>query len=129
MAGLQDFYRGYLACCNERRFGDIGAFVHDDIRFNGEPTSLADYVAAIAANIDSVPDYDWTIEDIAVTGDLIAVRLTDTGTPVKDWLGIKLLGRSMTIAEFAFSRVRDGKIAEMWFLLDAPSAKRQLERR
>ncbi len=127
MADLQDFYRRYLACCNERRFGDMGAFVHDEIRFNGEPTSLADYAAAIASNIDAVSDYHWTIEDIATTEDLIAVRLTDTGTPTKEWLGINPRGRSMTIAEFAFYRVRDGKIAEMWFLLDAPSAKRQLE--
>ncbi len=127
MADLRDFYRCYLACCNERRFDDLSAFVHDEIRFNGELTSLADYAAAIASNIDAVPDYHWTIEDIAATEDLIAVRLTDTGTPVKEWLGIKPRGQLMTIAEFAFYRVRGGKIAEMWFLLDAPSAKQQLD--
>ena len=127
MASLEEFYRRYLACCNERRFDDMGEFVHDEIKFNGEPTSLTEYAAAIAANIEAVPDYHWTIEDIATAEDLIAVRLTDAGTPAKEWLGIQPLGRSMTIPEFAFYRLRGGKIAEMWFLLDAPAAKQQLE--
>ena len=126
MPDLQDLYGRYLACCNERRFDDIAEYVHDELRFNGQPTSRADYVAAIASNIDAVPDFHWTIEDIAATPDLIAVRLTDTGTPEKEWLGIEPTGKSMSISEFAFYRVRDGKIAEMWFLLDQPTAKAQL---
>ena len=127
MPDLQDLYRHYLACCNERRFADIAEYVHDEIRFNGQPTSLEDYVASIASNIEAVPDYHWTIEDIATTADLIAVRLTDTGKPAKEWLGVGPTGRSMRITEFAFYRVRDGKFAEMWFLLDAPAAKAQLD--
>ena len=126
MPDLQDLYRRYLACCNEHRFAHIAEYVHDEIRFNGQPTSLADYVASITSNIEAVPDYHWTIEDIATTPDLIAVRLTDTGTPAKEWLGVGPTGRSIRIAEFAFYRVRDGKIAEMWFLLDALGAKAQL---
>ena len=127
MSDLQDLYRRYLACCNERRLGDLAEYVHDEIRFNGQPTSRADYAASIASNIEAVPDYHWTIEDIATTTDLIAVRLTDTGTPTKEWLDVGPTGRSMQITEFAFYRVRDGKIAEMWFLLDAPAAKAQLD--
>ena len=57
MPDLQDLYRHYLACCNERRFADIAEYVHDEIRFNGQPTSLEDYVASIASNIEAVPDY------------------------------------------------------------------------
>ena len=126
MPNLEDLYRGYLACCNERRFGDLAKYVHDELRFNGEITSLAKYVASIASNVEAVPNYHWTIEDIATTSDLIAVRLTDTGTPEKEWLGVGPTGRSIKIAELAFYRVRDGKIAEMWFLLDAPTAKAQI---
>ena len=59
MPELQDFYRRYLACCNERRFADVGEYVHDEIHFNGQPTSLAHYSAAIASNIDAVPDHHW----------------------------------------------------------------------
>ena len=105
MPDLQALYREYLACCNERRFADIAEYVHDEIRFNGQPTSRADYVASITSNIEAVPDYRWAIDDIAMTTDLIAVRLTDTGTPEKEWLEVEPSGRSMRIAEFAFYRV------------------------
>ena len=33
----------------------------------------------------------------------------------------------MKIAEFAFYRLRDGRIADMWFLLDLPAAQAQLD--
>ena len=55
MPDLEDLYRRYLACCNERRFANMAEYVHDEIRFNGQPTSLADYVASIASNIEAVP--------------------------------------------------------------------------
>ena len=53
------------------------------------------------------------------------MRLTETGTPEKEWLEVEPSGRFMRIAEFAFYRMRDGKAAEMWFLLDTPAAKAQ----
>ena len=128
MTELDSFYRRYLSCCNERRLGDLATFVHDEIRFNGHPTSLSDYAAAIASNIEVVPDFHWKIEDLVVNDNTIAVRLTDTGTPQQDWLGITSTGKSMEIAEFAFYRVTDGKIAEMWFALDERAARTQLSR-
>lgn len=128
MIDLDNFYRRYLSCCNERRLGDLATFVHDEIRFNGRLTALADYAAAIASNVEAVPDFHWTIEDLVVNHNTIAVRLTDTGTPQQDWLGIASTGKSIEIAEFAFYRVRDGKIGEMWFALDERAARTQLSR-
>ena len=126
MIGLDSLYEGYLACCNERRFDDLARYVHDEITFNGQATSRADYAQAIASNIEAVPDFRWTVEGLVTSGDTIAVRLTDRGTPGRDWLGIPPTGRSFEIAEFATYHVRDGRIAAMWFLLDQPTAARQV---
>ena len=78
---LEARWRGYLRCCNERRFDDLSQFVHDSLLFNGRSTSWADYATAIRANIDAVPDFCWTVEDLLADGDRLAVRLRDTGTP------------------------------------------------
>ncbi len=126
MADLQDTYRRYLACCNERRLGQLDQFVHDPIRFNGEMTRLVGYAKAISANIDAVPDLHWEIQDLVADEDTVAVRLWDTGTPRGEWLGIAPSGRSVAAAEFAFYRFREGKIAEMWFVLDLGSIRKQL---
>ena len=123
---LEAIWREYLRCCNERRFDDLDRFVHGELLFNGRPTTLADYAAAIRANTDAVPDFRWTVEDLLTTGDAVAVRLTDTGTPRAAWLGMEATGRSFCVQEMAFYRFRDGKFAEMWFLLDVSTLHEQL---
>ena len=126
MSALADVYRGYLAALNDRRLDELGDYVHDTIGFNGEPTSRAAYAAAIQSNLDVVPDFRWAIEHLVEDGDLLAVHLTDTGTPAAEWLGIAATGRSFATTEMAIYRFQAGKIAEMWFVLDAPRAAAQV---
>ena len=128
MQDLRDRWLDYLSYCNDRRLDELANHVHDTIVFNDEPIVIADYAAAIAGNITAVPDYHWTVEDIAVdaVNDTVAVRLTDTGTPVREWLGIPPSGASFTIAEWAIYHYRDDKIAGMHFILDVPAAREQL---
>lgn len=120
-------WREYLRCCNERRFGDLGAFVHEQILFNDKPTALNDYAEAIRANIEAVPDFRWQIEQLVVSGDTVAVRLLDTGTPVKEWLGFPVTGRSFSVREMAFYRFQAGRIEAMWFVLDTSLIASQLK--
>ena len=127
MTNLRDIYLLYLACCNERRFSELSSFVHDPILFNGETTALADYARTIALNIEAVPDFHWEIQDLVTDGSSVAVRLEDSGTPQGDWLGVAPTGGCITFQEFGFYRFRDGKIAEMRFLLDVPSIQAQLQ--
>jgi predicted ester cyclase len=44
-------------------------------------------------DIDAVPDFHWEPREIAVDGDRLAARLTNTGTPAKEWLGVAPTGR------------------------------------
>lgn len=126
MTDLRARWLGYLTSLNDRRLDQLGDHVHDEIAFNGQPVALADYAAAIAGNIDLVPDFRWSVEDLVVEGDVVAVRLTDTGTPTGTWLGIPPTGASFSIAEWAVYRYRGGRIAGMHFLLDVPAAREQL---
>lgn len=126
MSDPKDFYRRYLACCNAHRLSDLGEFVHDPIEFNGTSTSLADYAQAINSFLQAFPDFHWTLQDILVEGDTLAVRLRDTGTHQGEWLGLAPTGRVMTTQEMGFYQLRAGKIAAMWYVLDVPAAKQQL---
>ncbi len=128
MADLRNVYTRYLACCNERRFSELAEFVHDPIRFCGEVTPLVDYTGMIDSNVEAIPDFHWVIEDLVTDGSLVAVRLQDSGTPQSIWLGNSPTGQSIRFQEFAFYRFKDGKIAEMWFLLDLHSIQSQLQR-
>ena len=125
-AQLKEFYRQYLACCNAHRLPDLAGFVHDPIQFNGTSTPLVEYTQAMASFIQAFPDFHWTLEDIVVEGDTLAVRLRDTGTHQGEWLGLAPTGRRMTTQEVGFYQIRDGKIAAMWYVLDVPTARQQL---
>lgn len=73
-----------------------------------------------------MPDFHWELEDLKVDGDTIAARLTNTGTPVKEYLGVVPTGASFEIVEYAIYRVRDGRFVHMTNLHDAETLKQQL---
>ncbi|GAA3924126.1 ester cyclase [Actinoplanes auranticolor] len=123
---LRKVYLDYLRAANARELHRMAEFAHDTIVFNGEPVSRDDYVAAMQQAIDSVPDLVWHLEDLIIEGNRVAVRLTDTGTPVKEWLGLQPTGRDVTFTEYAFYHFRDGRFEHMWYLLDTRTIEKQL---
>ena len=125
-ADLRKVYLAYLEAANAREFHRMAEFAHDTIVFNGEPVSRDDYVAAMQQAVDSVQDFVWRLDDLIIEGDRVAARLTDNGTPVKEWLGLQPTGRTVTFTEYAFYHFRDGRIEQMWYLLDARTIEKQL---
>ena len=123
---LRGVYERYLAAINARAFERISEFVHDTLTFNGEVISRDDYVEAIKTNLDAVDDFAWHLEDIVVEGERVSVRLADTGTPVKNWLGMQPTGAHVAFAEFGVYHFREGRIEQMWYLLDSQTIEQQL---
>jgi predicted ester cyclase len=102
---LRDFYRRYLQCCNERRFDQLAEFVRPDVRINGAPGSLEEYIAGLRAMLEPFPDYRWQLQQLVIEGDRLAARFNDTGIHA---------GRPIPTTEFSMYRVDDGRIAEFW---------------
>jgi predicted ester cyclase len=123
---LRQVYLDYLAAANARQLHRMAEFVHDTVVFNGETVSREVYVDALRQAVDSVPDLAWRIDDLIIEGDRVAVRLTDTGTPAKEWLGLQPTGRDVTFTECAFYHFRDGRFERMWFVLDVQTIAKQL---
>ncbi len=59
-------------------------------------------------------------------GDRVAVRWTQSGTHVADFLGIPATGRRFTIAGIDIYRLHDGRLAEHWHVVDQLSLLGQL---
>ena len=112
------WYREYLALCNAHRFGELGAFVADDVVVNGRPDGLAGYVAGLEAVVRAFPDYRWELEHLLIDGPLVAAHFRDTGTHRGSFLGVAATGRRVTTDEFAVYRVEAGRIAQVWVTAD-----------
>ena len=125
---LQEFYQRYITAINARQFDVVAEMVGDDVTINGVPRKREDVLASLEGLADAVPDFVWNVQDLFVDGERIAARLRDTGTPTKTFLGQEATGASIDVMEFASYRVRDGRFAEMWFLMDVATAAEQLQR-
>lgn len=123
---LRKLYLNYIEAINAREFHRMAEFAHDTIVFNGEPVARDDYVATMQQHMDSVEDFTWHLDDLIIEDNRVAARLTDTGTPVKHWLGLQPTGRSVTFTEYSFYHFRDGRIERMSYLLDAQTIEQQL---
>jgi predicted ester cyclase len=64
------------------------------------------------------PDVKVSIDDIVASADMVAYRMTVSGTDSGEFLGIAPTGRLVRVSGFGWVRVRDGKIAEHWGLID-----------
>jgi steroid delta-isomerase-like uncharacterized protein len=72
------------------------------------------------------PDIHVAVEDVIAEGDRVVTRNTVTGTHQGDFLGLPATGKSVSYNEIFVVRFADGRIAEIWGVVDALSQMRQL---
>jgi steroid delta-isomerase-like uncharacterized protein len=124
---LDVHYRRYLASLNERRLDRLVEFVHDEITYNDVPMSRADYRDLIARHIAAVPDMFFAIDLLVVRADHVACRITFDCTPQAEFLGLQPSGRTVSFSEHVFYRFREGRIEQVWSLLDMEAVRKQLQ--
>ena len=123
---LEDRYRGYLACLNERRFEDLPDFVHDPVVHNDRTLHVTEFQDLLRQDATEIPDLYYAIELLVVDGDQVACRIRFDCTPMASFRGIPPTGRPITFAEHVFYRYVDGRIAEIWSLIDIDAIRAQL---
>ncbi|MFD9367917.1 ester cyclase [Streptomyces sp. NPDC060020] len=123
---LCDFYLRYIEALNAHTFDGMDEFIDDRTTLNGEPATRDDLISVQKHDVDAVPDLRWELKELLFDGDRLAARLVNTGTPVKEWLGVTPTGASFEITEYAIYQVRNGRFVHMTALHDAGELLRQL---
>jgi predicted ester cyclase len=123
---LADIYRNYIACLNRQDWPALGQFVHDDVAHNARPFGLSGYRAMLEQDFRSIPDLHFNIELLVCDPPHIASRLTFDCTPAAKFLGLDVNGRRVSFCENVFYRFRDGKIRQVWSIIDKPAIEAQL---
>ena len=125
-ADLETHYRAYLAALNERRLDDLVHYVQDELSYNDEPMTRQQYQGMIAADIAAVPDLVFDAQIVVAGADQVACRIVFDCTPQSAFLGFTPNGHRLRFAEHVFDRIRDGRIAAVWSLIDRPAIEAQL---
>jgi steroid delta-isomerase-like uncharacterized protein len=87
------------------------------------PAGLKPIVRAIR---QAFPDLHYTIEDIVVGADTIAIRTTMSGTHEGDLFGIPATHRHVKVMQIQIERIKNGRIVEHWRVTDDLTLMRQL---
>src|SRR6266511_5622298 len=72
------------------------------------------------------PDLHVTVEDLIAEGDKVVARNTVTGTHDGEYMGLPPTGKSITYNEIFIARFVNGRIAEIWGVVDVFSQLKQL---
>jgi steroid delta-isomerase-like uncharacterized protein len=75
---------------------------------------------------DAFPDVHFTIDDMVVEGDKLAMRSTTTGTHKGAFMGIPATNKKVTLWGIEIVRIVGGKIVEGWERVDTLGLMQQL---
>jgi predicted ester cyclase len=125
---LTALYQAYIACLNAQDWPNLGHFVAGDAQHNGRPFGLAGYRAMLERDFTEIPDLRFNIDRLIADPPMLAARLCFDCTPKGAFLGLPVNGTRVGFTENVFYEIRDGKIAEVWSVIDKAAIEAQLQR-
>jgi predicted ester cyclase len=123
---LADTYRNYIDCLNRQDWPALGQFVHDDVTRNARPLGLPGYRAMLERDFREIPNLHFKIELLISDPPNIAARLKFDCTPVGTFLGLAVNGKRVSFCENVLYEFRDGKIWQVWSIVDKAAIEAQL---
>ena len=125
-ATLSDLYHRYIACLNAQDWDRLGEVVHADVDYNGTRIGLAGYRRLLEADFRAIPDLSFEIALLVAEPPTIASRLLFDCTPVGELFGLPVNGRRVQFSENVFYRFEDGRVREVWSVIDKAAIAAQL---
>ncbi len=119
----EGFNRGDLSVADEVTSPGILEHQH----YGPDHAPGAEGVKAVINSLrDAFSDFHLSIDDLAVSGDTVWLRMTGTGTNDGPFMGHAPTGRRIRIDVFDAARVEDGLMVEHWGVPDRLGALFQL---
>jgi predicted ester cyclase len=123
---LSDIYRAYIACLNRQDWPKLQEFVQDDVRHNGRPIGLIGYREMLKRDFSEIPDLHFNIRLLVSDPPCIASRLGFDCTPRRRFLGLPVNGKRVLFTENVFYEFHEGKIDQVWSVIDKAAIETQL---
>ena len=130
---IKALMRRWFEECNKGKTAFMAVFdeLHaPDIVYHGgageEIHGIGDFKKECEEWLSAFPDLHYTIDDMVVEGDKVAIRHTSTGTHTGEIKGIPPTNKKVAMCEIEIDRVAGGKIAEVWTRYDTLGLMQQL---
>jgi predicted ester cyclase len=119
-------YEAYIACLNEHNLENLNDYVANNVIYNGSAIGLEGYRDMLAGNYRDIPDLRFNTDLVVADVDTIASRLRFDCRPVAEFLGLPINGRRVIFHENVFYRYVDGRIKEVWSIIDVKAIANQI---
>ena len=110
------------------RFDEL---LHDDVivhaPFGLSTVGLGAEKASWQQALAAMHDLRHELLDVLIDDEMESARCVVTGTLRGTYGGISAGGKSYSVDQAVFARIRDGKIAELWEIVDTDALLRQLQ--
>ena len=123
---LADFYQAYIACLNAQDWQRLGQFVAEDASHNGKPFGLSGYRAMLENDFIQIPDLRFNVALLICDPPNIAARLQFDCSPKGNFFDLPINGKRVRFTENVFYELREGKIWQVWSLIDKAAIEAQL---
>jgi len=126
---LEAIYLDYIAALNSTPMPSLAPFVEEDVIHNDKFLTREGYQDLIAFHKAQVPDLHFVPAMMIAQDNILAVRIEfNNVTPIDGYLGHRNPdGRSISFCENVFYQFKDGKIEQVWSVVDEKGIERQLK--
>lgn len=93
--------------------------------FPGQPNGIEGLRARAGAIVAAFRP-TFTLRHVIAEGDLVAVHWTNAGTHVGEFMGVPPSGRPVTLSGIDIHRLRGGRLAEHWHVVEELQMLQQL---
>ncbi|WP_186258467.1 ester cyclase [Burkholderia gladioli] len=123
---LSETYRAYIACLNQQDWSRLGMFVGDEVIHNDQRIGLSGYREMLKRDFREIPDLHFEIQLLVCEPPRIASRLHFDCSPIGTFLGLPVNGKRVAFTENVFYEFHDGRIRQVWSIIDKAAIERQL---
>lgn len=126
MTDAESVIRGVLAAQDAGDLDAIGKYVHEDVVVHTSPIGPFQGLETIKSLAVAGAGVVHDIQEVVTTGSTVAVRTVIRGKMSGELLGGSKDEMDVEYDHTVFSHLRDGKIFELWEVVDTAAALRQL---
>ena len=122
--------REWVDAADGGRFHEFEHYLHPEVVVHaplGLSTEGIDAERAVWRDaLAAMPDLRHEVQEVVASGSTVSARVVVSGTHDGDFAGIPRTGRSFTVDQVLFAHLRDGRIIELWEIVDTASLLTQL---
>lgn len=123
---VKRFYEEVLNAGNVALLDELAVQDYDEHSpFPGQPNGIEGLRARVGAILGAFRPV-FTLHELVAEGDTVVAYWTNTGTHQGEFMGLPPSGKTVTISGIDVHRLRDGRMAEHWHVIEQLQMLQQL---